>query len=81
MRVVQLDGGEGVGDFRGEKIAMLVADVGGRALQVNVSPATLLETVRFLQARIGRWRSRFLVLSESSPRKQYGGSNYTSHGK
>ena len=57
VRVEELDGFERVGDFRREKVAVLKADVGGRAFEMNVGPSALLEAIGLLQPGIGRTRA------------------------
>ncbi len=53
VRVEQLDRLKRVGNFGREQISVLKANVRGRALQVHISPATLLETVGLLQPGVG----------------------------
>jgi hypothetical protein len=43
VRIEELDCLECVGNLGGEQVAVLEADLGGRAFEVNVSPTTLLK--------------------------------------
>jgi hypothetical protein len=49
VRVAELDGIEAVLNFGRQKIAMLIPDVCGRALEVDVNPLAALEAVGRLQ--------------------------------
>jgi hypothetical protein len=52
MHHASSDGGNGVRDFLGEHVAMLEADGGGAAFEMDVNPTTALEAVRAFQAGI-----------------------------
>src|SRR5208283_1285030 len=52
VRHASADGGESVFDFGREKKTMLISDRGGIALQMDVNPAALFETICALEARI-----------------------------
>ncbi len=49
---LQADGSERVANFRREKIAVLVADIVGRAFEVDVNPAPAFEAVRFREGGV-----------------------------
>src|SRR5258708_25263100 len=51
--VEELDRFEGIGNFRSEQIAVLEADVGRRAFEVDIGPTALLEAVSVFEAGIG----------------------------
>ena len=50
--VFELDGVEGVGNFGCEEISVLVADFGGRTLEMDVDPLVAFEAVGLLE-RVG----------------------------
>ncbi len=53
VRVLQLDGLEGVGDLGRQQVSVLKSDLGGRAFQVDIGPSTAREAPGLLQAPIG----------------------------
>ena len=54
MRVDQLDGLEGVGNFRREQVPVLEADLSGCPFKVQINPAAFFEPVGAGEPRVGR---------------------------
>ena len=52
VHVEQFDGFKRILDLRRQEITMLIADVGRRALEMNVRPASLLKSISLLQSSI-----------------------------
>ena len=53
MRVEHFDCRKGVGNLGRQQIAVLKADVGRRAFQMNIGPSALLEAIGLLQPGVG----------------------------
>src|SRR5208337_4790680 len=66
MYVLELNGPESVLDFGREQISVLIANIGGRSLEMDIQPTVALETIGRLQTRlVGLVR---ILLSEAESR-------------